>query len=255
MGMSRSSVFSALLLSSSLFVACGGETTDGPTGAAGTPGRGNDSGAGGTFGLGGSSGSAGSGSTGGTGVTAGAGGTISAGAGGTISAGAGGGGGSDTIVRIPKNHRAVATTCDDVRATIDPNVGTGPPASCKAHEECTEGVNGRCSGNSHDGWQCTYDLCKDDAGCGTGVCACEGGFRSDNNICLKSSCRVDADCGTNGFCSPSLGDCGHYVSFVTYACHTPKDECVDDEDCKDGGYCAFEETVGHWKCSTSECLG
>ena len=160
------------------------------------------------------------------------------------------------MVRAPKNHRAVATPCDDVRDVNEPNVtDSGPQVACKVNAECTAGVNGRCTGNSHDGWACTYDLCKDDAACGGGVCACEGGFRADNNVCLKSSCRVDADCGANGFCSPSLGDCGHYTKFVTYACHTPQDECVDDEDCEKGGYCAFQQSVGHWKCSTAECVG
>ena len=130
--------------------------------------------------------------------------------------------------------------------------------SCQTHVECTNGTNGRCLGNSHDGWQCTYDVCQSDGDCGaSGVCQCEGGFRSDHDVCLESSCRVDADCGAGRFCSPSLGSCGNFSKIVTYACHEPSDECIDDEDCaaEHNGSCRFEPAVGHWKCSSSECAG
>ena len=134
--------------------------------------------------------------------------------------------------------------------------------SCTTNAECTEGTNGRCDGNSHDGWQCTYDQCFDDGECGDGVCECQGGFRSDNNICLQTgNCRLDADCGGCGFCSPTLGDCGDYLGTVGYYCHTPADECVDDSDCapdpQQGGppHCSFAPAVGHWKCSYAQCVG
>jgi hypothetical protein len=141
-----------------------------------------------------------------------------------------------------------------------PDAG-GPPVTCHAHADCTAGQNGRCSGNGHDGWHCTYDQCFADADCSgtaaSSVCACEGGFRSDNNVCLRDgNCRTDADCGSGGYCSPSLGSCGNYAKAVGYFCHTPQDECVNDSDCGGGPwYCAYSPLVGHWKCSNAHCVG
>ena len=86
-----------------------------------------------------------------------------------------------TTGRIPKLHRAVATACDNARQSwslVDlPDAGP-PYVGCRTHEECTEGRNGRCTGNGHDGWRCSYDACLSDGDCGSdAVCACEGGFR------------------------------------------------------------------------------
>ncbi|HEY6559272.1 MAG TPA: hypothetical protein VI072_18435 [Polyangiaceae bacterium] len=204
-------------------------------------------------GAGGASGSAGSGASAGSGGSGGGGG----------SAGKGGSGGSGGISRIPEKHRAAATACDNVRATPDPMVpdAGGPPITCRSHAECTAGINGRCSGNGHDGWHCTYDQCFSDSECdstgASSVCECEGGFRSDNNVCLREgNCRTDADCGSGGYCSPSLGSCGNYTRTVGYYCHTPQDECVNDSECGGGAwYCAYSPMVGHWKCSNSHCVG
>lgn len=173
--------------------------------------------------------------------------------------------------RVPKLHRATASACSETRTTRPdpetPDGGGGPPVDCRTHAECTNGRNGRCDGNGHDGWRCTYDVCTSDAECGgaagTGVCACNGGFRSDNHVCLATSnCRVDSDCGGGaGYCSPSLGSCGHYTPFVGYFCHTPADTCIDDEDCTGQGqfgqkpYCTFDSKVGHFVCSDQECAG
>jgi hypothetical protein len=174
--------------------------------------------------------------------------------------------------RVPKQHRAVATACDNVRSNGGPfgaPDGGAPPTSCSSHAQCTQGKNGRCVGNGHDGWYCTYDICFADSDCGggSGVCNCEGGFRSDHNVCLSTNgCHVDADCKTvsrlgGGYCSPTLGSCGHYDKAVGYHCHTAEDECIDDEDCKGDGqfgarpYCKFDQTIGHWKCSNQECAG
>jgi hypothetical protein len=121
-------------------------------------------------------------------------------------------------------------------------------------------------GNGHDGWHCTYDACFTDSDCpapagpasGPVVCACENGFRSDNNVCIQGNCQVDADCDAKGlhWCSPTLGSCGNYTGFQGYYCHTPEDQCLDDADCSaNGGYCAYEPTVGHWACSTQQCVG
>lgn len=191
--------------------------------------------------------------------------------GGAGSAGMPQGGTGGVGPHAPQSHRASATPCDHTRPSPDPgappvDAGFGGFIACRSHAECTSGANGRCSGNGHDGWQCTYDACFSDSDCtgavgtGTQLCECEGGFRADNNVCLGGNCRVDADCGPSGYCSPTLGDCGNYTGTTGYYCHTPSDECVGDTDCGgDGGYpnpyCAFMPTIGHWRCSTSQCVG
>ena len=169
---------------------------------------------------------------------------------------------TDAGLRVPEKHRAVATKCDGIRSASAPVAPpTGSMALCRTDSECTQGRNGRCTGNPHDGWACTYDQCEIDSACGAFVCECEGGFRSDNDVCLaQGNCRVDAECGSQ-YCSPTLGDCGDYTKTVGYYCHTPKDECIDDVDCPKSDaafvrpYCAYDHKVSHWKCSTSQCAG
>lgn len=251
----------SLGLVTQLVIACSGRAIESGAESAGASGSGETAGSGNTSGSGAASGEGGNA---GTLALAGAGGSRpDAGAAGALPlAGAGG-----ASLREPVKHRATATECDHTRATNDPNVPSegGAPVSCRAHSDCTEGENGRCAGNGHDGWRCTYDSCFTDLDCaggvgGPGVCACEGGSRSDNNVCLVGNCRVDADCGEGGYCSPSLGDCGNYFGVVGYFCHTDADVCVDDADCGAGGgssqaYCAFKPTVGHWMCSNLHCAG
>jgi hypothetical protein len=134
---------------------------------------------------------------------------------------------------------------------------------CTSDADCTEGENGRCTGNAHDGWQCTYDECFADSDCASAadgapqVCGCAAGPSSNNNVCLPGNCRLDTDCGAGGYCSPSLDQCGDYT--LGYFCHVPKDECVDDADCvasigKADAYCAFNSDAGHWKCAAAHCV-
>ena len=60
-----------------------------------------------------------------------------------------------------------------------------------------------------------------------------------------------------GYCSPSLGSCGHMYGTVGYFCHSPKDECNDDDDCpgKADGACRYVPEGGYFKCTTGECKG
>lgn len=166
----------------------------------------------------------------------------------------------DSGVRTPERHRPTATMCDDERNDSPPDIpdpNPGPPyVNCTAHADCTEGANGRCIGNGHDGWYCSYDECFSDDDCDE-VCLCGGGFRGDHNVCLRNgNCNVDLDCGAGGFCSPTYGSCGDYSGTVAYYCHTPADECLDDADC--GGYpnyCAYDTVAGKWTCQDSHCAG
>jgi hypothetical protein len=143
-----------------------------------------------------------------------------------------------------------------------------PFVECRTHDDCPDsdsGKNGRCVGNGHDGWRCTYDLCTTDEECFAvtmgrrSVCECEGGFRSDANTCLSGNCLTDAECGDN-YCSPSFGECGAYGGVSYYYCHTAEDECVDDADCIGTGtsrqpYCAYSPFAGRWVCSDVHCAG
>lgn len=170
-------------------------------------------------------------------------------------------GGTGCLPRAATVHREIGATCDRFRApgsTPEP----GPPADCSSDADCTALTNGRCNGNSHDGWRCTYDACFTDSDCGPdNACQCSGGFRADNNVCVTGNCRTDADCAT-GFCSPTLGSCGDYVGTVGWFCHTCDDTCVNDADCAglDGGffgapYCAFDPVSGRWGCQNTHCVG
>lgn len=168
-------------------------------------------------------------------------------------------------VRVPKKHRAGATACPHERGTPpEPSGGQRPsiPAdnSCSKHADCTSGKNGRCF-PQRGGARCSYDNCYADADCGTGkeagACVCrDSGTATGANYCLRGNCRTDADCGGN-YCSPSLGSCGHMGGNVGFFCHSKKDECVDDEDCKPfhDGACRYVPEAGAFKCSTSECVG
>ncbi|MET0792423.1 MAG: hypothetical protein ABW061_12960 [Polyangiaceae bacterium] len=233
-----------------LLVACSGRALEGGASAGSAGSDESTAGAGASSGAAGAS--AGASPGGATGV-----------AGGSAHAGAAG------AAHEPENHRPSAVACDQTRPTNDPGAPAdqdGGYVACHSHADCTAGKNGRCSGNGHDGWQCTYDGCFADSDCSNAasgepqLCACGEGFRSDNNVCLAGNCRVDTDCGQGGYCSPTLGDCGNYAKTVGYYCHTKDDECSDDSDCKAGtasgpGYCAFTPSVGHWRCSTAQCVG
>jgi hypothetical protein len=171
-------------------------------------------------------------------------------------------GGESCLPRAPAEHRSAGSTCDHERGPgSTPEPAGGPPADCTTDADCTTGENGRCTGNTHDGWRCTYDSCFADSDCAdaAAACECEGGFRSDHNVCLPGNCRTDGDCAT-GYCSPTFGSCGDYTGTVGYFCHTCEDECLDDADCGGDGswgapYCMFEPTLGRWTCSSSHCAG
>ncbi len=157
--------------------------------------------------------------------------------------------------RVPKNHRPQAIACDmdRPRPVVDPGQ---LPTDCTSHDDCTAGRNGRCS-NLGRNYACTYDACFSDSDCNGGVCGCNAGWRSDANKCMRGNCQVNADCGPGGYCSPSFGTCGNYVGAEFYYCHTPQDECIDDEDCGQPGfqYCAFDELAKRWQCKDSHCAG
>jgi hypothetical protein len=161
----------------------------------------------------------------------------------------------------PAKHRSEAgAMCDDFREPgSTPTAEEVAFASCSGDDDCSEGDNGRCVTQGRGGYWCTYDECYTDDDCGDGnVCTCGGDHGA--NHCLQGNCQVDADCGDNSYCSPSFGTCGNYTGVVGYFCHTRKDKCSNDTDCDGEGefgepYCMYDTTVGHWRCSSSQCVG
>jgi len=73
-----------------------------------------------------------------------------------------------------------------------------------------------------------------------------------NHVCPGGGCRTDADCA-GSFCSPSLDDCGWDYMPKQWFCHTPGDECTNDEDCGSGAWCGYEEKSKSWKCRDQRC--
>jgi len=160
----------------------------------------------------------------------------------------------------PAEHRPSGASCPTERDYYTIDEMPDDWWDCTSHEECTEGDNGRCTGNSFHGYYCTYDACFGDDDCGAGPCVCrgEGGGVGNGgaNRCLAGNCQTDADCGPGGWGSPTFGSCGDYSGVVGYYCHTCEDECTDDRDCGEyPSYCAFDEGSGRWRCQDSHCAG
>lgn len=147
--------------------------------------------------------------------------------------------------------------CDSFRES--PPLSDFTSVGCTTHEECTEGMNGRCTDYGRGYADCTYDQCFEDSECASGPCICGGDFAG--NSCRGGDCQIDADCGDGGYCSPTFGDCGDYSGVIAYYCHTPEDECTDDTDCEGhrdgfgGAYCMYSPEVARWICSDSHCAG
>jgi hypothetical protein len=193
--------------------------------------------------------------------------------------------------RVPMNHRPDGSVCPQARAfpndaercdcqTTDG--GTCSCTGCTQDSDCTDGLDGRCFQQGPDPVAtCSYNQCLSDSDCEGGVpCECYASSTTlTPNMCVTgSNCAVDSDCGHDGYCSPSLvnggcvclstalcgdsgacyagdmkvpcscGDsCGH-----GYFCHTPKDECIDDTDCSNGGSCNYNRLTDRWECI--DCL-
>ncbi len=163
---------------------------------------------------------------------------------------------------VPSEHRATPVSCSHVRApslTLPSSTCSGSGGSVCPNDECNQdsdcadgaqGESGRCvpRGRSPVGLTCSYDKCFDDSDCANNaVCLCRD--PSDGvgaNYCAPpGTCRVDSDCSENDYCSPSQAHewCGPF-----YACHTPNDECVNDEDCGTNTHCDFDVNSMHWVC-------
>jgi hypothetical protein len=257
MSWSSMSIASLLLLS-----ACGGSFKSGSQG----PGSAGSADSGG---IGGDSSAAGGVSSGGSAAGAISGGANAGGASGGADAGGASQGGASSagtggkVLREPTQHRPVALACG-TRPTPVPTGSGGSAAGaplplpvCTTNGDCTAGPNGRCI-PSRIGMTCSYDACFADADCASGsVCQC-GPENGAGNHCSQPGCQVDADC-PNSWCSPTFSSCGNYSGVVGYACHTAKDQCVNDADCAGASgldaYCMYDPAVARWVCSSSQCVG
>lgn len=168
--------------------------------------------------------------------------------------------GSGSSAHFPERHRSVATPCAPSRPPgyTAPRRTAGGPASggsCEADTDCTAGKNGRCSFPGHEMPTCSYDRCASDAECGAGkACDCSG----SGNACVPANCHTDADCGGLG-CSPTQGEsCGNMMGVAGLYCHTKKDDCIDDVDCKKkdaDGMCVYSPAASRWTCNYNTCVG
>jgi hypothetical protein len=160
--------------------------------------------------------------------------------------------------KVPADHRAAHQACPKTdtpaptTVTYGPRLPTPKGTPCKTKSDCTAKPNGRCAEGN-----CTYDQCYEDKDCGKTVCQC-----TTDNIngyyCHGGNCAVDADCGEQGYCSPTFGiECGAFTGVVGFYCHTAKDECTDDSDCKgkEQGFCAFDPDKKLWRCGFGHCVG
>ncbi len=165
-----------------------------------------------------------------------------------------------TSAHFPERHRDVASACPSTPRAPgynNPNLdaGKGYSGQCERDTDCVAGRNGRCSFPGHAQSMCSYDQCMADADCGAGkVCDCR-----DGHTCLPANCHTDADCGGLG-CSPTNAtSCGNMGGTVGYYCHTKKDDCIDDGDCKkkgtESGMCVYEPAASRWTCNYDRCVG
>jgi hypothetical protein len=174
---------------------------------------------------------------------------------------------SSGATRVPKRHRPTHDVCGPTDPPLIRPYGIRLGQVCADIEECTtdadctQGLNGHCA--AYCGHRCGYDECALDSDCQHGVCGCKAGL-GGTKMCISSTCLIDADCPNGGYCSPSEGDCGNYAGDITFACHNATDECIDDDDCAtfDAGNrngsspsCRYDPTLGHWKCSATQCSG
>ncbi|MGB1017172.1 MAG: ferritin-like domain-containing protein, partial [Nannocystaceae bacterium] len=140
---------------------------------------------------------------------------------------------------------------DDEVCQINPNI-EGTPSTCMIDADCTDKANGYCSltvdfGENSCG--CNY-ACASDADCDTGeICDC-GALRGDasKSRCVPAECDSTASCDGYGCVAY---DASPYCGEIKIACQTPEDECQNDDDCDDIGFCIKSE--GAFRCIPGEC--
>ncbi len=145
--------------------------------------------------------------------------------------------------------RAACPVAPPVDGKLPPRaVGSMPSPQCKKDSDCTAGIEGRCvftgGGHAADQLVCTYDGCKVDGDCTGGqLCVCGAGG-SSRNFCTPGDCHDGADCAS-GSCAASMW--GKGGAFGRY-CHTSRDTCKENSDCKTGEVCAYLGAGSRFEC-------
>ena len=155
--------------------------------------------------------------------------------------------GCKTSPGTPVTHRAA-----DVACPLGAPVASAP---CDAAADCPAVGAARVACLAYDDAGaarfCNADACHLDADCADGgVCLCgtaaSGPAVATPNVCLPpGNCRLDSDCAPVRYCSPSSVGCG--VGFAYY-CHTPGDDCANDDDCRKDQLCQYAPGAGKWSC-------
>ncbi len=188
---------------------------------------------------------------------------------------AGADGGADAATKplpAPTDHRSHGSQCEPTAPGAEPGLTEVDAGAglfmCRTNEECTAHPGGRCIWNSGACGEpcaprppssaCAYDQCAIDTNCpNASACICGSGGLSTNSCAPVGTCRVDADCAT-GYCSPGKDPCtGGLTGFF---CHTPRDECTNDNDCADATgvaapKCVVDARTHVWTCMRDQCGG
>lgn len=146
-----------------------------------------------------------------------------------------------------------AVACPRERGS-EPLAPDATPTACHTDADCTEGQNGRCVRLSNHGSHgpaleasaCSYDECFTDADCPgapRATCWCRrasGEVVGLGHYCTGGECATDADCGEGHYCR--RGANGRF-------CHSPADECMEDQPCPAPEQRCLREGDGLYRCS------
>jgi Cys-rich repeat protein len=156
----------------------------------------------------------------------------------------------------PAAHRAPdveAVACPRERGS-EPLAADATPTECRTDADCTAGQNGRCvrvsnhggHGPSLEASRCSYDACFADADCADvnhAICWCgrtSGAVVGEGHSCSAGECTTDADCGEGRYCR--RGGSGRF-------CHSPADECLEDQPCPAPEQSCQRAADGIYRCS------
>ncbi len=146
------------------------------------------------------------------------------------------------------NHRDVAVACVSLLPRSDFTCSL-PDSGCMTDADCTAAPNGYCvspSPQEPPSCECRYG-CETDADCDEGsLCAC----RSDIGVgeCVQASCRTDAECGEGVYCASHASMLCY--SNGNYACQSPLDQCLSNDDCEGVQTCQLDSATGGRVCKS-----
>lgn len=155
------------------------------------------------------------------------------------------------------SHRPDATACGATvnRIAPEPSLpradGSVPCADDPG--KCSQYLYGYCDG-VFAGGEAPVATCRSgcftDFECGeNNICICGNVQSPTGGVCRYSSCKTDAECAPGYLCASYSGLCGG----GGFACQTPDDECMTNQDCVGQGACISDGTLGYRVCSNAVC--